>query len=95
MKCHAIDDATTCAYIIYFVFHHSSVTSLLVLYDQRRSTTGAGSRLLHGVVVQLRVKLREGPGQNGVSSGRRRHGGRVDGELRGKEELIIADVSKT
>ena len=75
-------------YIWYFLSH---LTSLLVLYDQRRSTTGAGSRLLDAVVVQLRVKLGEGPGQNGVSSGRRRHGGRVDGELRGKEELI-ADV---
>ena len=63
------------------------VTSLLVLYDQRRSTTGAGSRLLDAVVVQLRVVgVGRGPGQNGVSSGRRRHRGRVYGELRSKEE---------
>ena len=35
-------------------------------------------------LIEWRVKLREGPGQNGVSSGRRRHGGRVDGKLRGR-----------
>ena len=59
------------------------LTCLLVLYDQRCSTAAAaaaGSRLLDAVVVQL-----VGPGEYGVSAGRRGHRGRVDGELRRKE----------